>query len=108
MWNTPTKQELAKLPKLYETEHIGTADKQIFLHFFMGGCDWYIAEYDAENELFFGFTVLNNDYDMAEWGYISFQELRQLKHSFIEVDRDLYWDIKKASDVEQIVKAGGV
>jgi hypothetical protein len=44
MWNTPTKQELAKLPKLYETEHIGTADKQIFLHFFMGGCDWYIAE----------------------------------------------------------------
>jgi EAL domain-containing protein (putative c-di-GMP-specific phosphodiesterase class I) len=52
--------------------------------------------------------VLNNDLEMAEWGYISFQELRQLKHSFIEVDRDLYWDIKKASDVEQIVKAGGV
>ena len=45
MWNTPTKEELAKIPRLYETENIPLKDKIIHMHFFIGGCDWYIAEY---------------------------------------------------------------
>ena len=106
MWNTPSEAELSKLPKLYETEK--TRDKLIFLRFFISGTDWFISEYDQENELFFGFTILNSDYQNAEWGYISFKELKELKVRFLEVDRDLYWDVKKASEVEQIVKARGV
>ena len=108
MWNQPTQKELSTLPKLYETENTKPADKTIFLHFFIGGTDWYIAEYDPKEELFFGFTILNNDYQMAEWGYISFRELKELKISYLEVDRDLYWRKRKASEVEQIVKGGGV
>lgn len=108
MWNKPTEKELSKLPKLYETENIKPADKKIFLHFFISGTDWYISEYNPEEELFFGFTILNNDYQNAEWGYISFKELKDLKVSFLEVDRDLYWDVKKASEVDEIVKSGGV
>jgi hypothetical protein len=108
MWNTPTEEELLALPKIYETENTKTANKKIFIHFFMGGCDWYIAEYDKENKLFFGFSILNNDYQNAEWGYISFQELKELKHSFIEVDRDLFWGVKTASEVKQIIESGGV
>ena len=38
---------------------------------FTGGCDWYITEFDGD-DLFFGFAILNSDYEMAEWGYISF------------------------------------
>ena len=106
MWNTPSEDELKALPKLYETENV--KDKNIFLHFFMGGSDWYISEYSPEEELFFGFAILNNDLQMAEWGYVSFKELKELKVSFLEVDRDLYWDVKKASEIENIAKAGGV
>ena len=43
MWNIPSKERLAKLPTLYETENIPLQDKIIHLHFFIGGCDWYIA-----------------------------------------------------------------
>ena len=46
MWNEPTKERLAKIPKLYETEDIPLQDKDIYLHFFISGCDWYIAEFN--------------------------------------------------------------
>jgi hypothetical protein len=44
MWNEPTKERLAKIPKLYETEDIPLQDKKIHLHFFIWGSDWYICE----------------------------------------------------------------
>ena len=107
MWNEPTKEQLDKLPKLYETDGPTTKDKIIHMHFFIGGCDWYISEYDGE-DIFFGFAILNDDYMCAEWGYISFHELKTLKFSGIEVDNDLYWEPKPAEQVEKIVKGGGV
>jgi len=46
------------------------------------------------------------DMQNAEWGYISFNELKsiQLTGGF-EVDNDLYWEPKPASDVEIIKRA---
>jgi len=44
MWNTPTEDQLSKIPRLYETEHIPAEEKLIYLHFFIGDCDWFIAE----------------------------------------------------------------
>ena len=35
MWNEPSKERLAKIPKLYETENIPLPDKLIYLHFFI-------------------------------------------------------------------------
>ena len=49
MWNTPSQERLKKIPKLYETENILLKDKLIYLHFFIVGCDWYIAEYDGDD-----------------------------------------------------------
>ena len=60
MWNIPTSERLGRIPKLYDTEEIPLKDKIIHLHFFMAGCDWYIAEYDG-NDLFFGYAILNGD-----------------------------------------------
>ena len=98
MWNEPTKARLQKIPKLYETEDTPLEEKWIHLHFFLAGCDWYVAEFDGE-DLFWGFAILNNDYEMAEWGYISFRELKELEtcHGF-EVDCELpeYWEVKEA------------
>ena len=102
MWNTPSKERLAKLPCLYETEHIPLKDKLIHLHFFIAGCDWYIVEFDGI-DLFWGYAILNNDHVNAEWGYISFHELMSLKiGNWLEVSFDTHWQVKKASEVERI------
>ena len=78
MWNEPTQEQLDRIPNLYDSEHIPLRDKTIWLHFFLAGCDWYICEYDGE-DLFFGFAILNGDLINAEWGYVSFNELKSIK-----------------------------
>jgi hypothetical protein len=104
VWNEPSKEELSRIPRLYRTEACPLQDKLIYLHFFIAGCDWYIAEYDLE-DLFWGFTILNNDYLNAEWGYSSFSELKSLDLLGLEVDRELCWRIRPAQEVDKIVKA---
>ena len=109
MWNIPSKERLAKIPKLYETEHIPLREKLTHLHFFIGGCDWFIAEFDGK-DLFWGFAILNNDYQMAEWGYVSFSELKSIKlNGWIEVDCELegIWKVRKASQIDKIGIAHG-
>lgn len=107
MWNIPPKDQLSAIPALYQTEESPTAEKVIHLHFFIGGCDWYIAEYDGE-DLFFGYAILNQDFQNAEWGYISFQELKDLKtRQGIEVDCETPWTPKKAGEIQKIVDPGG-
>ena len=101
MWNTPTKHQLDRIPRLYETEHIPAEEKLIFLHFFISGSDWYIAEYDGD-DLFFGFAILNGDYEMAEWGYISFSELKSISIDGLEIDCEMDWTPKKTSDIDLI------
>ena len=104
MWNIPSKQRLDRIPRLYETESIPLKDKDIYLHFFIVGCDWYIAEYDG-NDLFWGYAVLNGDYVNAEWGYISFSELKAIKiDRWLEVDCETeeIWKIRKASEIKKI------
>ena len=87
MWNTPTPDQLAKIPRLYDTENTPVQDKMIHLHFFFGGSDWYIAEF--------------------EWGYISFAELQEIRLSGFEIDNDLYWEPCRAAEVATIRKAQG-
>ena len=109
MWNTPTEDRLSKIPKLYETEHIPLQEKLIHLHFFIGSCDWYVAEYDGE-DIFWGFAILNHDFQNAEWGYISLSELKSIKvDGWLEIDCELeeLWCVRKASEIEKIRKAHG-
>ena len=108
MWNVPSRERLDKIPRLYETENVPLQDKLIYLHFFIGGSDWYIAEFDGQ-DLFWGFAILNGDYEMAEWGYISFSELRELSVCGIEIDCELeeYFPLKKASVIDNICKGNG-
>jgi hypothetical protein len=103
MWNEPSKERLAKIPKLYETENIRLQDKLIHLHFFIGACDWYIAEYDGQ-DLFWGFAILNDDYEMAEWGYISFGELKSITVNGTEIDCEIEgaWKVRRAVEINKI------
>lgn len=104
MWNEPSKNVLSKIPKLYETEDIAPKEKQIYLHFFIGGCDWYVAEYDGE-DTFFGFAILNNDLASAEWGYVSFSELKSISSGFCEIDNEVNWKVRKALEIVKICEA---
>jgi hypothetical protein len=107
MWNTPTEKDLAKIPNLYESENISMKDKLIHLHFFIMGSDWYIAEYNGK-DLFWGFVILNEDYEMAEWGFISFAEMKEIiVEPGIEIECELGWQIKKACEIEKITRAQG-
>ena len=107
MWNTPTKNDLAAIPDLYKTKKLSLENKIIHQHFFIGDCDWYIAEYDRENDLFWGFAILNGDYDCAEWGYTSFDELKQIKVKpfGFEIDCESRWVPCKACEIEKIKQA---
>ena len=105
MWNKPSNEELSKIPALYSSENVSLKEKMIYMHFFIGGCDWYAAEYKPEEKLFFGFAILNNDLECAEWGYFSLDELSSLKVEFVEVDRDLHFTPVKAIGIENIRKA---
>lgn len=101
MWNRPSDAELGRMPRLYETEGTPLQDKIIYQHYFIGGSDWYMAEYDPNDRLFFGYAILNNDHEMAEWGYSSLDELADISVRGIEVDRDLHWKPKKFRDIRR-------
>lgn len=106
MWNVPSKERLEKIPKLYSTEDIPIQEKLFYLHFFIGGCDWYAAEYD--NGIFWGFVILNGDLINAEWGYFSFDELIEIKlNGFLEIDWELedHWKVRSASKIKNICEA---
>ncbi len=100
MWNIPSQLRLDKIPRLYATEHIAPQDKLIYLHFFIGGSDWYVAEFDGD-DTFFGYVILNGDHQCAEWGYFSFSELKEVKVGLVEVDCDpeICWRVKMFCEI---------
>lgn len=92
------------MPRLYDTENTPWEQKVIYEHFFIGGSDWYAAEYDPNDRLLFGYAVLNQDYQNSEWGYFSLDELKDIRVQGIEIDRDLHWDERQAGSIDDIVK----
>ena len=110
MWAKPTQKDLDNMPKLYSTDKEGgNATNIVQGHFFVAGCDWYVTEYDPEDRIFFGFAILNGDYQMAEWGLISLKELEDLTiGGIMEVDYDKHWSKPQVKDVEKIKLGGGV
>ena len=79
-------ERVALMPKTYEQDGLG--DQAIaHLHYFSGGCDWWITEKDMETEdgpgqlQAFGYADLGYG---GELGYISLVELCQ--HPRVELD----------------------
>ena len=111
----PPAEVLAAIPPLYGTEKVGEADKIVHLHYFVGGCDWWVVEYDPTERLAFGYACLG-DPQMAEWGYIPLDELVEVfkpSRPVVEddipgwtllvppivVERDLNWTPRPAGEV---------
>jgi hypothetical protein len=75
---------MANMPQTYEQDGKGES-AMIYLHYFIGNCNWYITERDSEEEQLQAFGIANLGYG-PEYGYISIQEL--LKN---RVELDLYY-----------------
>jgi hypothetical protein len=53
----------------------GMEEHPAMFHYFYGGTDIYICEYNRERGIMFGFAILNGDLQNAEWGYIDLAEI---------------------------------
>lgn len=75
-----------KIPELYATESLRFEKKIIHQRYRIKeiGFYWLIAELDPKKNLAFGYANLNDD-QMAEWGYISIDELID---NHAELDRE--------------------
>ena len=103
----PPAADLASIPPLYATEDIPLSAKTLHLHYFVRGCDWWIAELDPDTGLAFGYACLHGDAANAEWGYVNLAELESLYQPahiqtddrgrparilpHLIVERDLHW-----------------
>jgi hypothetical protein len=81
------KKIIPSIPKIGETD--GMNEHPTALHYFCGGTDIFVCEYDGKDEMF-GFTILNGDYEMAEFGYISLSEIRSIP----AINLDYYWEVQ--------------
>jgi hypothetical protein len=93
---------LSDVPALYATEDVPLRDKVIHLHYFLGGSDWYICEFDKNTGLAFGFAVLNFQSQDSEWGYSNLYEQERLELDQGDerlIFRDQDWLPTKFSDI---------
>jgi len=89
---------LARIPGLYETEATPLAEKVLCIHYFVAGCDWYVAELDHETGLAFGYADLGMG--CPEWGYFDLVELEKtVAHKLFVIERDLHFTPKKAREL---------
>jgi hypothetical protein len=88
----PTKS--ARIPAIGATENV--SDPIVREHYFVGGFDWYLTEYDPETGEAFG---LVKGFD-TELGYFHLPEMEAvLAGGMFPVERDCYWDAVPLSTV---------
>lgn len=85
---------VAAMPKPYDTENQGE-NAIVHLHYFKGGCDWWITERDSSAQQLQAFGLASLGYE-PELGYISIDEL--LAEG---VELDLYWTPCPLADILQ-------
>jgi hypothetical protein len=80
------------MPKTYQQDGLG--DQAIaYLHYFVGGCDWWITELDIEDGVSQAFGLASLGYE-PELGYISIIEL--IRNS---AELDLHWTPKTIGEI---------
>ena len=83
-----------------EEKYIPAKDQVVYLHYFVGGCDWLISERDIDTDgegqiQAFGWANLGDNQN-AEFGYICIPELFTLPM----IQLDLYWTPKTFSQLQ--------
>lgn len=81
------------MPRVYEQDGLGE-NAVAHLHYFTGGCDWYITERDTSDEQHQAFGLANLGYG-AELGYISITELIEAG-----AELDLYYTPRPLKEIK--------
>ena len=86
-----TKELAKKMPKFRAQEK--TRDPIVYAKLFCpwGRATWWLTEYDAAENVAFGFAYLGDE-DMAELGYIDLTELSEVFGPFgLKIERDIHF-----------------
>lgn len=67
-------------------------------HYFVGNSDFYISEIKSDGTAF-GYTILNGDVEMAEWGYQNIEEIINVSQ-WIEMD----YHVPEGMTIERILE----
>ena len=102
----------AETPPLYAQDGAGY-EATVFAHYFVGGCDWWITEYDPSEDRAFGFVNLG-DPQNAELGYIDLAELESVRapvnvngtriNNALPVEFDRYWSRVTLAEATKAVR----
>ena len=89
-----------KWPRLRSPPDVPLQERKVVAHYFVGGCDWWVTEYDPQDHLAFGYADLGQGF--GEWGYIDLAELERTTAGpggWLVVERDCHWDVVTAREV---------
>lgn len=83
------KTVLKKFPALYSQDGKPADQVKVVCRIFnpYGSGTWFLTEFDPEQELFFGLCHITD----AELGYVSKQEMEDLRIRGLGLERDLHW-----------------
>lgn len=86
---------IEQIPRPCGQDGVPADDKIVYLHYFHGGCDWYITERDEWGIQYqmFGYANLG-DPICAEWGYMGTPEWENTP-----VELDLFWKPCRFGDI---------
>ena len=101
---------IKNMPKTKETDGQGD-NATAYLHYFMGGGDWYMTEKDmgdgkedstfAEQIQAGGYRKVDFlEYPFASTGYFSIPEIDSLNLKLNDLQLDLYWDAKTIAEIK--------
>jgi hypothetical protein len=77
-------------PPIYAQDSKGD-EAVVHAHYFIGGCDWLVTEYDREDDIAFGWAC-TGDRQNAELGYTNLGELERIRvRGLFAVDYDEHW-----------------
>ena len=99
-----TKEIARKLPELYANDSKPSAEIKVPLKLFnpCGAATWYVTEMNPETGMMFGWADLGFGPGCAELGYISFNELKEIRLPFgLKIERDRHWD--ENTTLEQVM-----
>lgn len=81
------------MPELYATDGLPYEQKIVALHYFIGGCDWWLIERDEDD--FFGLCRIHE----AEFGYCSIEELTHTLVGLAGIELDFHWTPRPMSEI---------
>ena len=80
------EKTIESMPVTYAQDGLGN-DAVVHLHYFFGGCDWWITEKDIEGGIDQAFGLVDLGHG-PELGYISIRELMTMR----SINLDLHWE----------------